>query len=62
MKLRLVRCRIQIAMNHRDQVNDARADQNLADDPILYYYCAAYIVTNTTSFSRYLLVWRHSLL
>ena len=30
-KLRLVRCRIRMAMNHRDRVNDARADQNLAD-------------------------------
>ncbi|KIM41275.1 hypothetical protein M413DRAFT_445312 [Hebeloma cylindrosporum] len=30
-KLRLVRCRARMAMNHRDRVNDARADQNLAD-------------------------------
>jgi serine/threonine-protein kinase ULK2 len=30
-KLRLVRCRVRMAMNHRDRVNDARADQNLAD-------------------------------
>ena len=26
-----MRCRIRMAMNHRDRVNDARADQNLAD-------------------------------
>ncbi|KAF8153267.1 other/ULK/ULK protein kinase [Crassisporium funariophilum] len=30
-KLRLVRCKARMAMNHRDRVNDARADQNLAD-------------------------------
>ncbi|GLB39603.1 putative protein with domain of unknown function (DUF3543) [Lyophyllum shimeji] len=30
-KLRLVRCRARMAMNHRDRLNDARADQNLAD-------------------------------
>ncbi|KAF8177672.1 other/ULK/ULK protein kinase [Pholiota molesta] len=30
-KLRLVRCRARMVMNHRDRVNDARADQNLAD-------------------------------
>lgn len=30
-KLRLVRCQARMAMNHRDRVNDARADQNLAD-------------------------------
>ncbi|CAA7263301.1 unnamed protein product [Cyclocybe aegerita] len=30
-KLRLVRCRARMNMNHRDRVNDARADQNLAD-------------------------------
>ncbi|PPQ86144.1 hypothetical protein CVT25_003094 [Psilocybe cyanescens] len=30
-KLRLVRCRARMAMNHHDRVNDARADHNLAD-------------------------------
>jgi len=30
-KLRLVRCQARKNMNHRDRVNDARADQNLAD-------------------------------
>ncbi|KAF8893084.1 other/ULK/ULK protein kinase [Infundibulicybe gibba] len=30
-KLRLVRCRARMAMNDRDRLNDARADQNLAD-------------------------------
>ena len=30
-KLRLVRCRARMAMNHRDRINDARADQNLVD-------------------------------
>ena len=30
-KLRLMRCRVRMAMNHRNRVNDARADQNLAD-------------------------------
>jgi len=32
-KLRLVRCRARMNMDHRDRVNDARADQNLADIP-----------------------------
>jgi len=32
-KLRLVRCRARMNMDHRDRVNDARADQNLADVP-----------------------------
>jgi len=30
-KLRLVRCRARMSMNDRDRLNDARADQNLAD-------------------------------
>jgi serine/threonine-protein kinase ULK2 len=30
-KLRLVRCRARMAMNDRDRLNDARADQNLVD-------------------------------
>ncbi|KAG5735026.1 hypothetical protein E4T56_gene7589, partial [Termitomyces sp. T112] len=30
-KLRLVRCRTRMNMNDRDRINDARADQNLAD-------------------------------
>ncbi|TFK32395.1 other/ULK/ULK protein kinase [Crucibulum laeve] len=30
-KLRLLRCRARMAMNDRDRLNDARADQNLAD-------------------------------
>ncbi|KAG6887596.1 hypothetical protein C0995_014130 [Termitomyces sp. Mi166 len=30
-KLRLVRCRARMNMNDRDRINDARADQNLAD-------------------------------
>ncbi|KAG5635946.1 hypothetical protein H0H81_009595 [Sphagnurus paluster] len=30
-KLRLVRCRARMVMNDRDRLNDARADQNLAD-------------------------------
>ncbi|KAF9456734.1 other/ULK/ULK protein kinase [Collybia nuda] len=30
-KLRLVRCRARMSMNDRDRINDARADQNLAD-------------------------------
>ncbi|KAG6840395.1 hypothetical protein C0991_006990 [Blastosporella zonata] len=30
-KLRLVRCRARMTMNDRDRINDARADQNLAD-------------------------------
>jgi serine/threonine-protein kinase ULK/ATG1 len=30
-KLRLVRCRARMSMNDTDRVNDARADQNLAD-------------------------------
>lgn len=30
-KLRLVRCRTRMTMTHHDRVNDARADQNLAD-------------------------------
>ena len=30
-KLRLVRCRARMNMDHHDRVNDARADQNLAD-------------------------------
>ena len=30
-KLRLVRCRARMAMSDRDRMNDARADQNLAD-------------------------------
>ncbi|KAG6829718.1 hypothetical protein H0H87_010424 [Tephrocybe sp. NHM501043] len=30
-KLRLVRCRARMTMNDRDRLNDARADQNLAD-------------------------------
>jgi len=30
-KLRLVRCRARMNMDHRDRINDARADQNLAD-------------------------------
>jgi serine/threonine-protein kinase ULK/ATG1 len=30
-KLRLVRCRARMAMNDQDRLNDARADDNLAD-------------------------------
>jgi serine/threonine-protein kinase ULK/ATG1 len=30
-KLRLVRCRARMNMDHCDRINDARADQNLAD-------------------------------
>jgi serine/threonine-protein kinase ULK/ATG1 len=30
-KLRLVRCRDRMAMNDRDRLKDARADQNLVD-------------------------------
>lgn len=30
-KLRLVRCNARMGMNDRDRLNDARADQNLAD-------------------------------
>lgn len=32
-KLRLVRCRARMNMDHHDRINDARADQNLADVP-----------------------------
>jgi serine/threonine-protein kinase ULK/ATG1 len=32
-KLRLVRCRARMNMDHNDRINDARADQNLADVP-----------------------------
>jgi len=30
-KLRLIRCQARMAMNDRDRLNDARADQNLVD-------------------------------